>query len=92
MVPRALRICFVAESLFQILCAVPLMLFPNGVLGMCGWTTIDPVATRLVGAALFGIAGASSRTPPVSRNVDAGRARDSDYRPARCAANKAAST
>ncbi len=59
MVPRALRICFVAESLFQILCAVPLMLFPNGVLGMCGWTTIDPVATRLVGAALFGIAGAS---------------------------------
>jgi hypothetical protein len=59
MVPRALRICFLAESLFQILCAVPLMLFPNGVLGMCGWTTIDPVATRLVGAALFGIAGAS---------------------------------
>lgn len=34
------------------------MLFPNGVLGM-RLTTIDPVATRLVGAALFGIAGAS---------------------------------
>jgi len=59
MVPRSLRICFLVESLFQIFCAVPLMLFPNGVLGMCGWTTIDPVATRLVGAALFGIAGAS---------------------------------
>lgn len=42
---------FVADLLF----AIPLFLAPALTLGMFGWTVIDPVTTRLVAAALFGI-------------------------------------
>jgi hypothetical protein len=42
---------FVADLIF----AVPLVLAPGRTLRALGWTTIDPVAPRLVGAALAGI-------------------------------------
>ncbi len=55
MVPRGLRRWFVAHFIADILVAVPLMIAPTHVLAWFGWTTVDPVATRLVAAALFGI-------------------------------------
>jgi hypothetical protein len=35
--------------------AVPLLIVPVQMLTLLGWTTVDPFATRLVAAALFGI-------------------------------------
>jgi hypothetical protein len=55
MVPRSLRLWFVVHFYADVLAAVPLFLAPREVLGWLGWTTIDPLATRLVAAALFGI-------------------------------------
>jgi len=55
MVPRSLRIWFVVHFYADILAAVPLFLAPRTVLGWIGWTAVDPLATRLVAAALFGI-------------------------------------
>lgn len=55
MVPRNLRIWFVVHFYADVLAAVPLFLAPRTVLGWLGWSAVDPLATRLVAAALFGI-------------------------------------
>ncbi len=54
-VPKALKIWFMIHCLIDIVFAVPLFFAPEGFLGLLGWRTVDPVATRLVAAALFGI-------------------------------------
>ena len=58
-VPRSLREWFVAHFAVHLLVAVPLFFAPRLVLGALGWITIDPVAARLVAAALFAIGGRS---------------------------------
>ena len=55
MVPRSLRIWFVVHFYADVLAAIPLFLAPRAIQGLLGWRTIDPLATRLVAAALFGI-------------------------------------
>lgn len=55
MVPKSLRTWFVIHFLLDFLFAVPLILTPTPFLSFLGWTSIDPLATRLVGAALMGI-------------------------------------
>jgi hypothetical protein len=54
-VPAALRAWFVIHFVADVIVAVPLMLWPEATLGLFGWQTIDPIATRVVAAALFGI-------------------------------------
>lgn len=54
-VPRALRAWFVIHFAVDMLFAVPLMLIPQEFLSFLGWQTVDPIAARLVAAALFGI-------------------------------------
>ncbi|MGE4234114.1 MAG: hypothetical protein AB7F43_12370 [Bacteriovoracia bacterium] len=54
-VPKSLRMWFVIHFLADIAFAIPLILVPVETLRIFGWTTIDPLATRLVGAALVGI-------------------------------------
>ena len=54
-VPSALRTWFVVHFVADVLFAVPLFVAPRAFLGMLGWSSIDPLATRLVAAALFGI-------------------------------------
>lgn len=54
-VPSALRSCFVIHFAADIAFAIPLFVAPRGFLALLGWTEVDPIATRLVAAALFGI-------------------------------------
>jgi hypothetical protein len=54
-VPSSLRTWFVMHFVADLLAAIPLFLAPVTVLGWLGWTAVDPIATRLVAAALFGI-------------------------------------
>jgi hypothetical protein len=46
---------FVVHCVVDLVVAVPLFLAPREVLGFMGWHEVDPIATRLVAAALFGI-------------------------------------
>ncbi|MBK7828199.1 hypothetical protein [Nannocystis sp.] len=54
-VPPRLRWWFQVHCVVDLLFAVPLMIAPVTMLSLLGWTTIDPLATRLVAAALVGI-------------------------------------
>ncbi|MBM7623621.1 hypothetical protein [Sporohalobacter salinus] len=50
-----LRNFFVLHFIVDIIFALPLFLIPRTFLKWFGWQTVDPIATRLVAAALFGI-------------------------------------
>lgn len=54
-VPRALRNWFLIHFAVDVIFAIPLMIMPVYFLKLLGWQTVDPVASRLVAAALFGI-------------------------------------
>lgn len=54
-VPASLRTWFVVHCLVDLLFAAPLLVAPVTTLRLFGWTTIDPLSTRLVAAALIGI-------------------------------------
>lgn len=58
-VPRTLRTWFVVHAAVDVLAAAPLLAAPELVLRRLGWACVDPVAARLVGAALLAI-GAQS--------------------------------
>ena len=66
-VPNGLRSWFVLHFVADILFAIPLLFFPQAILNLFGWTTYDPIMSRLVGAALMGI-GVESL---LGRNADA---------------------
>jgi hypothetical protein len=50
-----LRRWFVVHFLADIVVAIPLLIAPAAFLRALGWTTVDPVAARMVAAALAGI-------------------------------------
>lgn len=54
-VPHSLRIWFVVHFAVDVLFAVPLLLSPVLFLSILGWETVDPLAARMVGAALMAI-------------------------------------
>lgn len=54
-VPRALRGWFVVHCVVDLLFALPLLIAPVTTLRLFGWSVVDPLTTRLVGAALVGI-------------------------------------
>ena len=58
-VPPRLRWWFQVHCVVDLLFAVPLMIAPVTMLSLLGWTTIDPLATRLVAAAAAAAAGAA---------------------------------
>jgi hypothetical protein len=58
-VPRTLRAWFVAHALVDLAAGLPLLAAPELVLRRLGWTCVDSVSARLVGAALLAI-GAQS--------------------------------
>jgi hypothetical protein len=59
LVPASLRTWFRVHAGIDILAAIPLLLIPGRALGLLGWASVDPVSTRLCGAALMGIGVAS---------------------------------
>ncbi|MBW6463237.1 MAG: hypothetical protein K0B84_03520 [Firmicutes bacterium] len=54
-VPKALRIWFIVHFIIDFIFAIPLMFVPVLFLSSLGWQVVDPIAARLVSAALFGI-------------------------------------
>ncbi len=54
-VPPSLRRWFFVHFVADLLFAVPMIVAPGPTLRAFGWTAVDPVTTRLVGAALVGI-------------------------------------
>lgn len=54
-VPRSLRMWFVIHFILDVIVAIPLMLAPKTTLLFMGWQVVDPITTRIVAAALFGI-------------------------------------
>ncbi len=54
-VPQALRNWFLVHFVIDFIFAIPLMFVPVLFLGSLGWQVVDPIAARLVAAALFGI-------------------------------------
>jgi hypothetical protein len=54
-VPAGLRTWFVIHFVADMLFGIPLLFFPRFLLPFLGWTTYDPLTSRLVGAALMGI-------------------------------------
>jgi hypothetical protein len=54
-VPKALRKWFLVHFIIDTIFAIPLMFIPVLFLGSLGWQVVDPIAARLVAAALFGI-------------------------------------
>jgi hypothetical protein len=57
--PRPLRTAFLANAAVHVLAALPLLAAPTSTLQRLGWTAVDPVSARLVGAALLAIGGAA---------------------------------
>lgn len=55
MVPSRLRWWFVVHFVLDVAAALPLFIAPTQFLGFLGWPAVDPIASRLVAAALFGI-------------------------------------
>ncbi len=54
-VPLSLRRWFVVHFAIDVVIAVPLLLAPEWLLPRVGWLFVDPITSRLVGAALMGI-------------------------------------
>jgi hypothetical protein len=54
-VPQALKIWFVIHFVVDMLFAIPMMFAPIFTLELFGWGNVEPITTRLVAAALFGI-------------------------------------
>ena len=55
LVPKNLKVWFVVHCALDVIFAIPLLLVPVRFLHLLGWTDVDPIASRLVAAALFGI-------------------------------------
>jgi len=68
-VPASLRAWFFAHFLVDVVFGVPALLVPEWLLPRFGWTSVDPVAARLVGAALIAIGVQSFRIRAQSRAV-----------------------
>jgi hypothetical protein len=54
-VPPSLRRWFVVHFVVDVVVAIPLLAAPATFLRGLGWTAVDPIAARMVGAALAGI-------------------------------------
>ena len=68
-VPGSLRVWFVIHFAVDMLFAIPLLFFPEILLSLLGWKVVDPITSRLVGAALLGIGGESLLGRNASKEV-----------------------
>ncbi|MBD3318555.1 hypothetical protein GF342_01460 [Candidatus Woesearchaeota archaeon] len=68
-VPKSVRAWFVVHFAADMIVALPLLIWPQGFLSLLGWTHFDPLAARLVAAALFAIGGMSLIVREEDRNT-----------------------
>ena len=68
-VPKSLRVWFVIHFVIDIIIAIPMLLVPELLLPLFGWSVVDPITSRLVGAALLGIGVESLLGRNASRDV-----------------------
>ena len=68
-VPKSLRVWFVINFVLDIIIAIPMLLVPELLLPLLGWSVVDPITSRLVGAALLGIGVESLIGRNASRDV-----------------------
>jgi hypothetical protein len=54
-IPKGLRVWFVIHFVVDMLFAIPLLFLPELIMPRLGWKIVDPITSRLVGAALLGI-------------------------------------
>lgn len=54
-IPESLKLWFIIHFIVDMLFAVPLMFKPVWFLEVFGWQSVDPLTSRVVAAALFGI-------------------------------------
>ena len=54
-IPSTLKTWFIIHCVVDLLFAIPLFFFPERILSFLEWPYYDPLTTRLVAAALFGI-------------------------------------
>lgn len=68
-VPRRLRFWFVIHFVVDMVFAIPLLLVPERLLRLLAWPGVDPVTSRLVGAALLAIGVSSWLERNANRDV-----------------------
>ena len=68
-IPQGLRTWFVIHFVADMLFAIPLLFFPEKIMPWFGWVEIDPIMSRLVGAALLGIGVESLLSKNASKEV-----------------------
>jgi hypothetical protein len=61
-IPASLRRWFVAHAIIDGACGIPLLTCPELLLPRVGWTAVDPLMSRLVGAALLAIGAQAWRS------------------------------
>ncbi len=54
-VPSSLRVWFIIHFYTDMFFGIPLLLFPERIMLFLGWSPVDPITPRIVGAALMGI-------------------------------------
>lgn len=55
MIPRSLKITFVVYALTALLFGLALLVAPGRLLTYLGWAPIDPIMSRLLGAAVLAL-------------------------------------
>jgi hypothetical protein len=68
-VPKGLRMWFVIHFVADMIFAIPLILLPEKFISFLGWSVVDPITPRLVGAALLGIGIESLLAKNANREV-----------------------
>jgi len=58
---RALKVTFVVHGIVAVVIGAPLLLAPGRFLGWIGWAPVDPLISRLLGAAILGLGWSSFR-------------------------------
>src|SRR3989338_6116657 len=58
-IPKRLKKRLMIHFIIDYIFGIPLIIYPDYILKIFNWTTIDPVASRIVGAALIGIGSIS---------------------------------
>jgi hypothetical protein len=58
---KSLRYTFIVHAIVAFVLGAPLLLAPGRTLGLFGWAPVDPLISRILGAALLGLAWSSFR-------------------------------